>query len=129
MAFFVQTGPITKNQAYARETDRPNMDETTSKSIYLELRARHGSNLRQDLIDVLLVKNHETSSLITDTSSGRDVMDLSFITSGDEPAFPPESSIDEIILAFLGMADIGSLCMTTDLIKPDACRLHFQHDA
>lgn len=105
------------------------MNDNNAQSILRQLIELHGSDLRGDLLDVRLGQDDQQVWLETVTQSGAERLSLDFITSGDAVAFSPAVSLRENVASFLRQADIESLCMTTDLIKPDACRLHFQHDA
>ena len=93
-----------------------------TRSILNELIGALGADLRDDLQDVLIVQNEEKVWLMMVTDTGASSIDLDFITSGDETMCTPGTPIEENVAQFLDMADVESLCMTTDLIKPDVCQ-------
>ncbi len=97
------------------------MTTPESRSILKPLIAIRGSDLREELLDVMISQDGQQVCLVTVTSTETKSTALDFIYSHDAPVFAPDAPIEENIALFLGMADIESLCMTTDLIKIAVC--------
>lgn len=99
-----------------------------SHDILPELKEKYAQWLRPDIISVRIIQKHRTVFLETATKTKHRALDdeevmrinLGFVETDDQPAFPPQRTAEENADDFVNKFDPFSIIMCTDLFTPES---------